>query len=190
MHLLAERFVCGGEERGFLKEGVKIHPMASMSPQNSPIVFCLHICSLRMNLRILRLRRTFFEFIRFFFPQKFAWWNKNIKKKGEERRKGRDLFKGAAAAAARAPHLIWSSRTSARSLVTSHRRETLKSPAGDSEIKMTKMDNISGDRYVSDPASGQHDLTVASGSPFNSDSPTLHILPFFLFYRSLTGESS
>jgi hypothetical protein len=46
MHLLAERFVFGGDERGFLKEGVKAFLTAPMSPLNSPTFFRLHICSL------------------------------------------------------------------------------------------------------------------------------------------------
>jgi hypothetical protein len=41
MHLVAERFVfLGGDDRGFLKEGVKAYRMASMSPLNSPTFFC------------------------------------------------------------------------------------------------------------------------------------------------------
>jgi hypothetical protein len=39
MHLLAEQSVFWGDDRGFLKEGVKTHLMAPLSPLNSPILF-------------------------------------------------------------------------------------------------------------------------------------------------------
>jgi hypothetical protein len=39
MHLLAERFILGGDDRGFLKAGVKTYLMVPVMPLNSPIFF-------------------------------------------------------------------------------------------------------------------------------------------------------
>ncbi len=47
MHLVAEQFFYGSDDRGFLKEGVKTYLMAPMSPLVShKFFFCLHIYSL------------------------------------------------------------------------------------------------------------------------------------------------
>ncbi len=44
MHLLAERFAFWGDDRGFLKVGIKTYPIAQMSPFTLPTFFvCLHI---------------------------------------------------------------------------------------------------------------------------------------------------
>ncbi len=49
MHLLDERFVFfRGDDRGFVKEGVKTYLMAPLSPLNSS--FCLHIYSLYLGV--------------------------------------------------------------------------------------------------------------------------------------------
>ncbi len=49
MHLLTERFVFGGDDQGFLKEGIKTDLMYQwrlLSRQLS-FIFCLHVDSLR-----------------------------------------------------------------------------------------------------------------------------------------------
>jgi hypothetical protein len=43
----------GGDDRCFLKEGVKTYLMAPVSPLNSPTFFCLYICSLCQKQRVL-----------------------------------------------------------------------------------------------------------------------------------------
>jgi hypothetical protein len=53
MHLLAEGFVFGGDDRCFLKEGVKTYLMAPISPLQLAN-FCLHIYSLWSQVREIR----------------------------------------------------------------------------------------------------------------------------------------
>jgi hypothetical protein len=54
MHILYERFVFGGDDRGFLKEVAKTYLMAPTSPLNTP-TFCLssHLLSMYLDTVVI-----------------------------------------------------------------------------------------------------------------------------------------